>query len=165
MLEFVNDSLRVARKGKMSSATLMDNSNMQLIQKKPFFFAVAAVSDYIPKYPQNGKIKKDDIGNSWNLELKQNIDLLENIDKNGIYTIGFKAEMDKNTAIQNATNMLEKKSLDGVCLNILDSTNQFGSDTNSIDLITKNKSIKFNTASKLEISLLLLDALKDEFSE
>ncbi len=165
MLEFVNDSLKVARKGKMSSATLMDNSNMQLIQKKPFFFAVAAVSDYIPKYPQNGKIKKDDIGNSWNLELKQNIDMLENIDKNGIYTIGFKAEMDKNTAIQNATNMLEKKSLDGVCLNILDSTNQFGSDTNSIDLITKNKSIKFNTASKLEISLLLLDALKDEFSE
>lgn len=165
MLEFVNDSLRVARKGKMSSATLMDNSNMQLIQKKPFFFAVAAVSDYIPKYPQNGKIKKDDIGNSWNLELKQNIDMLENIDKNGIYTIGFKAEMDKNTAIQNATNMLEKKSLDGVCLNILDSTNQFGSDTNSIDLIIKNKSIKFNTASKLEISLLLLDALKDEFSE
>ncbi len=165
MLEFVNDSLKVARKGKMSSATLMDNNNMQLIQKKPFFFAVAAVSDYIPKYPQNGKIKKDDIGNSWNLELKQNIDMLENIDKNGIYTIGFKAEMDKNTAIQNATNMLEKKSLDGACLNILDSTNQFGSDTNSIDLITKNKSIKFNTASKLEISLLLLDALKDEFSE
>lgn len=165
MLEFVNDSLKVARKGKMSSATLMDNSAMQLIQKKPFFFGVAAVSDYIPAYPQNGKIKKDDIGDSWNLELKQNSDILENIDKNGIYTIGFKAEMDEKSALQNATRMLEKKSLNGVCLNILDSTNQFGSETNAIDFITQNNNIKLNPASKLEISLHLLDRLKDEFSE
>jgi len=165
MLEFANDSLKVAKKGKMSSATLMDNSAMQLIQKKPFFFAVAAVSDYLPKYPQTGKIKKDDIGENWNLELKQNIDILENIDRNGIYTIGFKAEMDKDNGLENATNMLKNKSLDGVCLNILDSKNQFGSDTNSIDFITPQNTIRLEPASKLEISLMLLDSLRDQFSE
>lgn len=165
MLEFVNDSLKVAKKGKMSSATLMDNSTMELIQKKPYFFGVAAISDYLPKYPQDGKIKKEDIGDSWNLELKKNIDLLENIDKNGIYSIGFKAEMDKENALQNGKNMLLNKNVDGVCLNILDENNQFGSDTNSIDLITKNNIIKLATASKLEVSITLLESLKGEFSE
>ncbi|MCD4757733.1 MAG: bifunctional phosphopantothenoylcysteine decarboxylase/phosphopantothenate--cysteine ligase CoaBC [Arcobacteraceae bacterium] len=165
MLEFVNDSLKVAKKGKMSSATLMDNSTMELIQKKPYFFGVAAVSDYLPKYPQDGKVKKEDIGDSWNLELKKNIDLLENIDKNGIYSIGFKAEMDKENALQNGKNMLLNKNVDGVCLNILDETNQFGSDTNSIDIITKNNIIKLTTASKLEVSITLLESLKGEFSE
>ena len=165
MLEFVNDSLKVAKKGKMSSATLMDNSTMELIQKKPYFFGVAAVSDYLPKYPQDGKVKKEDIGDSWNLELKKNIDLLENIDKNGIYSIGFKAEMDKENALQNGKNMLLNKNVDGVCLNILDENNQFGSDTNSIDLITKNNIIKLATASKLEVSITLLESLKGEFSE
>lgn len=165
MLEFVNDSLKVAKKGKMSSATLMDNSTMELIQKKPYFFGVAAVSDYLPKYPQDGKVKKEDIGDSWNLELKKNIDLLENIDKNGIYSIGFKAEMDKESALQNGKSMLLNKNVDGVCLNILDETNQFGSDTNSIDIITKNNIIKLTTASKLEVSITLLESLKGEFSE
>ena len=56
-------------------------------------------------------------------------------------------------------------ALDGVCLNILDKENQFGSDTNSIDLITNDNAIKFNKASKLELSLQLLEKLKDEFSE
>ncbi len=68
MLEFVNDSLKVAKKGKMSSATLMDNSTMELIQKKPLLFGVAAVSDYSPKYPTDGKVKKKDlvIAGIWN---------------------------------------------------------------------------------------------------
>ena len=91
--------------------------------------------------------------------------MLENIDKNGIYSIGFKAEMDKENALQNGKNMLLNKNVDGVCLNILDENNQFGSDTNSIDLITKNNIIKLATASKLEVSITLLESLKGEFSE
>ena len=165
MLEFVNDSLKVAKKGKVSTATLMDNSNIQLIQKKPFFFGVAAVSDYIPAYPQNGKIKKEAIGNSWNLELKQNIDMLESIDKNGIYTIGFKAEMDKENALNNATNMMKNKNLNGVCLNILGEENQFGSSHNSLEVILKHKTLRINSATKLEVSLQLLTLLEENFCE
>jgi phosphopantothenoylcysteine decarboxylase/phosphopantothenate--cysteine ligase len=165
MLEFVDDSLKIAKKGKMSSATLMDDSQMQLIQKKPYFFAVAAVSDYIPKFPQNGKLKKDDIGESWSLELKQNIDLLSSINKDGIYTIGFKAEMDQDVAINNAVNMLDKKSLDAVCLNIINSDNDFGSDTNTIQLITNKYQAKEINGDKLSLSLELLDNMQAVFSE
>ena len=165
MLEFINDSLKVAKRGKMSSATLMDSSAMQLIQKKPYFFAAAAVSDYVPSFPQNGKMKKEDIGESWDLKLKKNIDILESIDKNEIYTIGFKAEMDKNNAISNATSMLERKNIDAVCLNIIDEDNNFGSDTNQITIIDKSSSFELPIKSKFELSFLLLDKLKGTFAE
>ncbi len=164
MFEYCQDSIKVALKGKMSSATLMDNSHMQLIQKKPYFFAVSAVSDFIPTFPQNGKIKKDDIGDNWDLKLKKNIDILDSLDKNKIYTIGFKAEMDKDNAKQNATNMLQNKSIDGVCLNIIDKNNNFGSDTNNINFITSNEESYFE-GSKLDISIQLLDNIKESFSE
>ena len=165
MYQYVEDSIKVALKGKMSSATLMDNSHMQLVQKKPYFFAVSAVSDYIPTFPQDGKIKKSDIGDSWDLKLKKNIDILDSINKNGIYSIGFKAETDKIVANQNAKNMLENKNLDGVCLNIIDENNNFGSNNNKIDLITKNNTTSLDTASKLDISFELLLNLQEQFSE
>ena len=50
---------------------------------------------------------------------QQNIDILKSLDKEGIYSIGFKAEMDETTALNSATSMIEKKNLDGVCLNII----------------------------------------------
>ena len=165
MLEYCNDAIRVAKKGKMSQATLMDSSSVQHIQKKPYFFAVAAISDYTPKFPQEGKLKKEDIGEEWNLSLKKNIDLLTTLPKEDIYTIGFKAELDKKNAKTNANNMLENKNLDGVCLNILTQENSFGSENNSLELITKKDSNLIKTASKLEVSLLLLELLKDRFSE
>jgi phosphopantothenoylcysteine decarboxylase/phosphopantothenate--cysteine ligase len=165
MFEYIEDSLRVAKKGKISSATLMDSSSVKLIQKKPYFFGVSAVSDFTPAFPQEGKIKKADIGDSWDLKLKKNIDILDSINKDGIYTIGFKAEIDKDNAKVNAMNMLQNKNLNGVCLNILDEKNGFGSDTNSINLITKNSQDNNINGSKLEVSLTLLDNLKATFSE
>ena len=89
---------------------------------------------------QDGKLKKELIGTSWNLELKQNMDILKSLDKEGIVSIGFKAEMDETTAQDNAISMLEKKNLDAVCLNILNENNNFGSDTNNIELILKDNS-------------------------
>lgn len=162
MLEYLTDSIRVAKKGKMSSTTLMDESKPTLIQKKPYLFMVAAVSDYVPTFPQDGKIKKDMIGEEWNLQLKQNLDILNSLDKDGIITIGFKAEMDKQKAGENAKTMLDKKEIDGVCLNILDENNSFGSDQNKIELILKDYSYSFG-GDKFDISLDILDKLKDEF--
>ncbi len=129
--------------------------------KKPYLFMVAAVSDYLPTYSQNGKLKKELIGTSWNLELKQNIDILKSLPKDNIYSIGFKAEMDESTALNSATKMLENKNLDGVCLNILNENNNFGSDTNEIELILKDSSFEFK-GTKLNISLEILEKLKDE---
>ena len=163
MYEYLVDSLRVAKKVVLTKPTLMDSSTPTLILKQPFLFMVAAVSDYVPAFPQDGKLKKELIGTLWNLELKQNMDILKSLDKEGIVTIGFKAEMDETTALNSATRMLENKNLDGVCLNILNEENSFGSVNNNIELILKNNSYEFKGA-KLDISLEILEKLQNEFS-
>ncbi|MDZ7817693.1 MAG: bifunctional phosphopantothenoylcysteine decarboxylase/phosphopantothenate--cysteine ligase CoaBC [Aliarcobacter sp.] len=164
MYEYLVDSLRVAKKGVLTKPTLMDSSTPTLILKKPYLFMVAAVSDYVPAFPQDGKLKKELIGTSWNLELKQNMDILKSLHKEGVYSIGFKAEMDETTALNSATSMLEKKNLDAVCLNILNEENNFGSDTNNIELILKNNSYEFK-GTKLDVSLNILEKLKEEFNK
>ncbi|HKM18771.1 MAG TPA: bifunctional phosphopantothenoylcysteine decarboxylase/phosphopantothenate--cysteine ligase CoaBC [Aliarcobacter sp.] len=131
--------------------------------KKSFLFMVAAVSDYIPKESFKGKLKKKSLGDSWSLELEKNIDILASIDKKDIFSIGFKAEMDKKQAKTNAQNMLKNKSLDAVCLNILDESNVFGSDTNKMELILKDKSFDF-CGNKLDISLEILNRFEKEFT-
>ena len=164
MYEYLVDSIRVAKKGVLTKPTLMDSSTPTLILKKPFLFMVAAVSDYVPAFAQDGKLKKELIGNSWNLELKQNMDILKSLPKEGIVSIGFKAEMDETTAMNSATRMLENKNLDGVCLNILNEENSFGSENNNIELILKNSSYEFK-GTKLEVSLNILEKLQDEFNQ
>ncbi len=124
---------------------------------------VAAVSDYIPKEKFDGKLKKEKLGETWSLELSKNIDILANLDKKDIFSIGFKAEMDKKEAKSNAQNMLKNKNLDAVCLNILDESNVFGSDTNNIELILKDKSFDFS-GNKLNISLEILNRFEKEFT-
>ena len=131
--------------------------------KKSFLFMVAAISDYIPKESFSGKLKKEQLGETWSLELSKNIDILANLDKKDIFSIGFKAEMDKKEAKSNAQNMLKNKNLDAVCLNILDESNSFGSDTNKIELILKDKSFDFY-GNKLDISLEILNRFEKEFT-
>ena len=164
MYEYLVDSIRVAKKGVLTKPTLMDSSTPSLIMKRPFLFMVAAVSDYVPAFPQDGKLKKELIGTSWTLELKQNMDILKSLEKDGIVTIGFKAEMDETTALNSATRMLENKNLDGVCLNILNEENSFGSEKNNIELILKNSSFEFK-GTKLDVSLNILEKLQDEFNQ
>ncbi|AXK49625.1 bifunctional phosphopantothenoylcysteine decarboxylase/phosphopantothenate--cysteine ligase CoaBC [Aliarcobacter trophiarum LMG 25534] len=131
--------------------------------KKPFLFMAAAISDYIPKIKSSGKIKKDSLGDIWDLKLEKNIDILASLNKQSIISIGFKAEMDRENAKTNAKNMLKNKNLNGVCLNILDENNTFGSDTNTVELILNNKSFDFS-GEKLDISLKLLEVLQKEFT-
>jgi len=157
MLEYTIDSIRVAKKGKMSRATMSSNQPIHLIQKKPYLFMASAVSDFTPKYPQMGKLKKSDIGEEWDLKLKLNPDILATIDKNGIVTVGFKAEMDAENGFQNAKDMLKRKSIDAVCYNLLKGSQSFGTDDNSIIFITKNSTIDLGHSDKLSLSFKILE--------
>ena len=130
--------------------------------KKPYLFMVAAISDYIPSVKVDGKIKKESLGETWNMELKKNIDILASIEKDNIFSVGFKAEMDKVNAKINAKNMLKNKNLDAVCLNILDENNTFGNDNNKIELIFEDNSKDFS-GNKLDISFLILENLEKKF--
>jgi phosphopantothenoylcysteine decarboxylase/phosphopantothenate--cysteine ligase len=157
--EYLVDAIRVAKKGVMTKVTLMDDSVPELIRKKPYLFMAAAVSDYVPKFPQSGKLKKEMLGDTWSLELKKNEDILASINKEGIYAVGFKAESDPETALTNAKRMLTQKELDAVCLNNV-SENPFGSDENQITLITRDREIELKKADKLTLSLELLEKFK-----
>jgi len=160
MEKYLIDAIRVAKKGKLSKVTLQ-SAPQRLIQKKPMLFMVAAVSDYRPKFPQRGKLKKEVLGASWSLELVENKDLLRSIDKDGITVIGFKAEFDATNAKSSAQKMLQNKKLDAVCLNILSSNNGFGSDENEIYFIAHEKELFFKKQSKDEIAQKILQSCKD----
>jgi len=157
MQEYLVDSIRIAKKGKMSTASLMHSEPMALIQKKPYLFMAAAVSDYVPEYVQNGKLKKEMLGSSWELKLKQNLDILESLDRSEITTVAFKAEMDATVASENAKKMIEKKSVEAVCMNLLKDSSSFGSDSNEIELISKNGTKLLSTKDKLSIALEILE--------
>ena len=156
MLEYVTDSIRIAKKGKLSKPTLVRDEHIHIIQKKPYLFMAAAVSDYIPEFVQEGKLKKEILGDSFELSLKKNIDILASIDKEGIAVVGFKAEMDAVNAITNASAMLNNKNLDAVCLNILKNASSFGSDTNSVEFITKDRVKSIASDDKLSVSFEIL---------
>ncbi len=158
--EYLIDCIRSAKKGVLTKPTLMDDSTPILIQKKPYLFMAAAVSDYLPKFPQEGKLKKEMLGDEWNLVLKKNEDILKSIDKEGIIAIGFKAEKDEKEALKNAKEMLLSKNLDAVCLNILRDENNFGSDLNEIEFVTRDGVKKLPLKDKLSISFEILEEAK-----
>lgn len=157
MGEYLNDSIRIAKKGKLSKASLMHDAPIALIQKEPYLFMAAAVSDYVPVHPQSGKLKKEILGEGWNIAMKQNTDLLASVDKTGIKTVAFKAETDPGVAASNARNLLERKGCDAVCLNIIDETNPFGGDTNRIDFITATVCTPLPESDKLSVALAILE--------
>jgi phosphopantothenoylcysteine decarboxylase/phosphopantothenate--cysteine ligase len=130
-------------------------------EKKPYLFMAAAVSDYIPQNTRSGKLKKQELGENFSIDLKQNTDILSSIDKTKITAIGFKAEMDKNSAHVNATKMLENKKLDAVCLNILENSSSFGSDTNTIDFINSQEMISLSNTDKFSLSFEILKHAKE----
>ena len=161
MLEYTVDAIRVAKKGKMSKASMNSSEPMHLIQKKPYLFMAAAVADYTPKFKQDGKLKKSAIGEEWNLPLVQTPDILKSINKENLVTIGFKAEKDEKTALESAKNMLKEKNLDAVCLNVLKDSNNFGSDKNKITFITKNGNKEIPLAPKIDVAFKILEYSKE----
>jgi len=124
-------------------------------KKQPYLFMVAAVSDYVPTL-QDGKLKKEQLGEEFTLSMKQNIDILASLNKDEITSIGFKAEMDAANAMKNARSMLKKKKLDAVCLNLLKNSSSFGSEMNAIEFITENTTLSLSNDTKINIAFEIL---------
>ena len=160
MAEYLGDSIRIAKKGKMSKPSIIRDEPLHLIQKQPYLFMAAAVSDYLPAYAQSGKLKKEAIGETWSLELKQNVDLLASLERDGVTTVAFKAEMDAETARVNATALMHKKGVDAVCLNLLEGSESFGTDDNQVDFITPEAVTPLPRTDKLSLALQILEKSK-----
>jgi phosphopantothenoylcysteine decarboxylase/phosphopantothenate--cysteine ligase len=160
MRDYTIDAVRVSKKGKMSKATMNSSDPIHLIQKRPYLFMAAAVADFTPKFPQVGKIKKSDIGESWKIDLKQTDDVLKMVNKDGITTVAFKAEMDAEKGFESAKHSLDSKEIDAVCYNLLQDSHSFGTETNAITFITNSDAVDLGNASKLELSFRILDESK-----
>jgi phosphopantothenoylcysteine decarboxylase/phosphopantothenate--cysteine ligase len=137
-----------------SSLNNEPHENNYETNKCSYLFMAAAISDYIPT-PQKGKLKKENIGDVWNLEIHQNIDILASIKDSKIKKIGFKAESDENRAYESAKKALINKNLDAICLNLI-SKNYFGSDENEVIFITKDSNTKLPQNSKIEIAKMII---------
>lgn len=138
----------------------MNASDRHLIQKVPYLFMVAAIADFTPKYPQEGKLKKSMLGEAWNIELKQTTDILSSLDKTDIKTVAFKAEMDTAEGLNNAVNLLSSKGVDAVCYNLLKDATSFGGNENEITFITKEEQVALGRADKLTLADKILDEAK-----
>lgn len=119
----------------------------------------AAPVDYRSKIVSDKKIKKD--GNSLNLELIENIDIIKyfgNIKKNQII-IGFAAETDD--LISNAKKKLESKNLDYIIANDLTKWGAgFDVDTNVASIISKDKMESLDIMPKSDLANKILDLLR-----
>ncbi len=145
-----------------NSADLLETLKNKKLAKDDLLVMAAAISDYIPSKKAKGKIKKS--GANLNLELKENIDILSSLKELKCKKIGFKMEMDEQSAEQSAKNMLENKALDAVCLNVLKVQNYFGSEQNEVLFITKNSQKMLKMASKHEIAAQIV-GLSENLSE
>ena len=145
-----------------SSADLLEILKNKKLAKDDLLVMAAAISDYIPVKKAKGKIKKS--GANLNLELKENIDILSSLKELKCKKIGFKMEMDEQSALSSAKNMLENKALDAVCLNVLKAQNYFGSEQNEVLFITKNSQKMLKMASKHEIAAQIAE-LSENLSE
>ena len=126
----------------------------------PYLFMVAAVADFKPADPKDGKVKKSSVGTHWNIQLEQTTDILASINKSKIKTVGFKAEMDSQEGLNNAIALLEKKEVDAVCYNLLDDAKSFGGSNNEITFITKDKQISLGRTDKLTLATKIIDQAK-----
>lgn len=140
-----------------NGASFLQAIQTKLTPDETLLFMAAAISDYMPQNPIDGKLKKEQIGENYEIKCQKTLDILSNLSAKNLIKIGFKAECDKNTAISAAKKMLENSKDGGkgciaVCLNIIDEHNQFGGIENEITLISKESIHRLNRASKFELS-------------
>ena len=126
-----------------------------------FFVGAAAVADYRPEAPVEGKIKKHDA--EMELRLVRNPDILAEFStsrKPGQLAVGFALET--AGGIDYARKKLADKKLDLVAFNIYDgSTSGFEVDTNVLTLLDRNGAItELPLLSKEEAAERLLDAIE-----
>ena len=157
MGEYLTDCIRVAKKGVMSRPSMNNPNPVGMIQKTPYLFMAAAVSDYRPRYPQDGKLKKSTLGEHWSLELEQTPDLLKTTPREGIVTVAFKAETDEESGKENARKLLEEKGVEAVCYNHVGGETGFGSDENAVTFLSPESEVEIARAPKQLLAFSILD--------
>lgn len=124
----------------------------------------AAVADYRPVHVANEKIKKSD--HDAVIELERTQDILQYLGshrKDGQYLCGF--SMETENVLEHSREKLEKKKVDMIVANSLRTKGAgFGTDTNIVTLITKEKVEELPILSKEEVGAEILDRIMESIS-
>ncbi len=145
----------------VESATEMYTTAQRFFQSSNIFIGAAAVSDYRPLTPCEGKMKKDN--NEIVLTLVKNPDILAEFSMqkaSGQLAIGFALETE--TGLENARKKLFEKKLDLVAFNFFDrKTSGFEVDTNILTLIENDGvTTELPQLTKDEAAERLLDTIE-----
>lgn len=140
------------------SAEDMYRAVMQRAEEQDIIIKAAAVADYRPENPADEKIKKADGEASIPLERTRDILASLGADKGNTILCGF--SMETEHMLENSRAKLEKKNLDMIAANNLREKGAgFGTDTNILTLITKEKERQLELMSKEEAANCLLTEL------
>jgi phosphopantothenoylcysteine decarboxylase/phosphopantothenate--cysteine ligase len=145
----------------VESAAEMREAAGRFFDTCDLFIGAAAVADYRPATPHEGKIKKNDAG--MDLHLVRNPDILAEYSagrKPGQIAVGFALET--QGGIGYAKEKLERKNLDLVAFNVYDrATTGFEVDTNALTLIDREgNTTELPLLSKEEAASRLLDVVE-----
>ncbi|MBX7490581.1 bifunctional phosphopantothenoylcysteine decarboxylase/phosphopantothenate--cysteine ligase CoaBC [Helicobacter turcicus] len=151
-VESTQDYLQAIQKWQNTESKMQ---NLDSKDTKSFLFMSAAISDYIPKNRATQKLKKQEIGEKWNLLLIENQDILATIVKRQ-KTIGFKLESQNGTS--HAKKALKQKGLDAICLNtITPNHNPLNAEDNQLLWITDASIKDLGLCDKLSLAFKILE--------
>ena len=141
------------------SAEDMFNAVKDNYEKQHIIIKAAAVADYTPVNVADNKIKKSD--GDMSIPLKRTTDILKFLGENkkeGQFICGF--SMETENVLENSRAKLEKKNADMIVANSLKTAGAgFGTDTNVVTLITRDKVKEYEMMSKNDVADAILDAI------
>ena len=147
----------------IESAQDMFEAVSEHFQKQDIVIMSAAVADFTPKAPYQGKIKKSSM-DSLNIELKPTIDILAYVGQHKSVKqilVGFALESENE--IEYGREKLARKNCDMIVVNSANKSNSgFGGDDNTITIITKpGQLFKYPTMTKTKCAENILEKIKE----
>lgn len=154
---------------RVESASQLNDAVLTAVRDSDCLVMAAAVSDYRVQDISEGKLKKSDLGESFNLQLVLNSDTLADavkaISKEGLgtLTVGFAAET--AGSIQNLEDVarakLASKGCDVIVANDVSNGAVFSSDSNEVLILTRTGGAFSASGTKLSVAGQLLDVISD----
>lgn len=142
------------------SAEDMFETVIKEAENADYIIKAAAVADYTPADTADQKLKKSD--SDLSIQLKRTKDILKYLGghkREGQILCGF--AMETEDLLRNARKKLEAKNCDLICANSLREAGAgFGTDTNRITLLTRDKEISLDLMSKEEAAHRILDTIR-----
>jgi phosphopantothenoylcysteine decarboxylase/phosphopantothenate--cysteine ligase len=148
------------------SAKDLEKSVNDSLESFDLLVMAAAVADYSPTVVASEKIKKIDTGESFEISLTANPDIVGAVSANlkasgsNAVIVAFAAESGKDLEAL-AKVKLESKKCDFVVANSISSGEVFNSDQNSVVLVSKDSSSRF-TGSKIEVARAVLEIVSSK---